>query len=61
MLNYDIDKKGYVTKEEFMKNLSKLNFPEHIMGQDDIKMFMDRYCENNQFDYKNFVVDIKDA
>lgn len=61
MLNCDDGKKGLISQKQFKDNLAKLNFSNEIMNQDDLQMFIDRYSQGNEIDYKRFVIELKEA
>ena len=62
--NYCIDlddkKEGFINKEKFQKLFEKINISESILSKDDRNTLYSQFKDDkNNFDYKNFISEIK--
>jgi len=59
-LDLDEKKEGFLTKEKFQKMLEKTKFSENILSNEDREYLFSLFKDGkNNFDYKNFVAQIK--
>ena len=59
-LDEDPDKIGYINQNTYQKILKSFKIPEKVMSEKDLRQIFNEYKDNDKFDYKSFIQDLKE-